>query len=190
MFFSVPSCPIIEYFKDRIDFNVTVLWRPPKYYRHYVTHYRIAVSLLDEPLLMRSTPSPLGNRTSNNISCSVDTAVTQSRHSCINYTFHVTDDYSCDGGWCAKTITELRNYFKYQVEVQALSSSASYQFDSYSHDVVIRFKQQVQRGVVQRHKKFTSLSLIVSQQVASFVVTTVTVPVLGHANKTLFPLLQ
>ena len=129
MFPSVPSCPIIEGFKDDKGFNVTVVWWPPKYYSQNVTHYRIAVTLLDQPISMTSISPPLGNRTSDNTSCSVDTAASQSRHPCINYTVLVTDYNSCDG-WCWRTISGLRNYFKYQVEVRELPSATNGQVDS------------------------------------------------------------
>ena len=123
MFPSVPSCPIIEDV-DCTSFNVTVVWWPPKYYSQNVTHYRIAVTLLDKPISMGNM-SPLGNITSDSKSCSMDTTYgySQSRPSCIKDALDVND--SCKGGWCNTTITGLSNYFEYQVEVQALPSAAS-----------------------------------------------------------------
>ena len=122
MFPSVPSCPIIEAV-DCTSFSGTIIWWPPKHYSQNVTHYRIAVTLIDKPKSMENMLSPLGNITSYSKSCSMDTAIGQSHPSCIEDALDVND--SCKGGWCNTTITGLSNYFEYQVEVQALPSAAS-----------------------------------------------------------------
>ena len=121
MFLSVPSCPrIMSRDLKTTSSSVNISWQCPKYYNQSVTSYRIAVNHQDEPLLMENKTSSLSNIT---LDCSMDTAISQIRPSCIKLTKHVKDvnvtDPLCKGPVCKTTIKGLINYVDYQVEVQA-----------------------------------------------------------------------
>ena len=84
--------------------------------------------MLDEPVLMADMSSHHDNSTP----CSADTAISHSHHPCINYTLNVTHHDPWDDGPFKTTIRGLQNYFKYQVEVQALRSATNSHVNSYS----------------------------------------------------------